>query len=169
MCGILGYSNISLKLEHVGRVRKAFKRLLVNTSTRGVDATGAYIPGKPTWFSKAPLPAAIYTNTKGYDDLLNEHFTVNSPALVGHCRHATNGTPQVNDNNHPVVAGNIMLVHNGVIWNNKELVADWKEAPEVDTVAIAHVLDKAMLYEQTHTQIEAALSQHGFVKHVCYC
>jgi glucosamine 6-phosphate synthetase-like amidotransferase/phosphosugar isomerase protein len=42
--------------------------------------------------------------------------------IIGHCRYATHGDPDVNLNNHPHDGGDSWVVHNGVIHHYRELV-----------------------------------------------
>jgi glucosamine 6-phosphate synthetase-like amidotransferase/phosphosugar isomerase protein len=50
--------------------------------------------------------------------------------LVGHCRFATHGSPADNRNNHPHVAGAGFFVHNGVIYNHRQLLQQYRLEPQ---------------------------------------
>jgi hypothetical protein len=59
--------------------------------------------------------------------------------IVGHVRAATTGTPRVLANNHPIVHGKIIGVHNGIIRNYRDILKQTgREDPkaEVDSEAI---------------------------------
>lgn len=59
--------------------------------------------------------------------------------IVAHTRYATHGTPKDMRNNHPILHGNIMGVHNGVLRNHEDILAiTGREDPatEVDSEAI---------------------------------
>lgn len=65
--------------------------------------------------------------------------------LVGHTRWATHGDPSNHHNNHPILHGNILGVHNGVLSNHREILADTGRAhddAEVDSEAIFAAVNK---------------------------
>ena len=71
--------------------------------------------------------------------------------VVGHNRKATAGKAN-NENSHPFVHENIVLVHNGVVHNHKKM-AD----TEVDSHAIAHsIVDKG--YKETIATLDGAFT-----------
>jgi glucosamine 6-phosphate synthetase-like amidotransferase/phosphosugar isomerase protein len=81
-------------------------------------------PGRPTVVARqAPLPTGM------------------TVALV-HARYATLGDPAHNENNHPIVAPGLVLIHNGVVSNHRRVLDDLGAEPEgvVDSAAIAHLL-----------------------------
>lgn len=52
--------------------------------------------------------------------------------LIGHCRYATHGRPEDNVNNHPHPADGGWIVHNGVLGNHRELIAEHGLTPVSD-------------------------------------
>lgn len=73
-----------------------------------------------------------YAEREGMDEGDTEFF-------VGHTRYATTGRPEHMPNNHPIVHGNIIGVHNGKVYNyNRILKKTGREDPtsEVDSEAI---------------------------------
>lgn len=79
-------------------------------------------------------------------------------AALGHTRWATQGTVKDNANNHPVVEDGIMLVHNGVISNDRELFRlfgdDYQPKAEVDSqVAAALLANPGIIYAKHVTDV----------------
>jgi predicted glutamine amidotransferase len=75
-------------------------------------------------------------NKKAIDTL---DLSPNSKWFVGHTRWATHGSPENLLNNHPIRHGNIVGVHNGVIRNYRDVLAEtgrWDEDSQVDSEAI---------------------------------
>lgn len=65
--------------------------------------------------------------------------------LVGHVRFATHGDPKNLNNNHPLVHGSIVGVHNGVLRNHESILKDTgreKDNTQVDSEAIFAAVHK---------------------------
>jgi predicted glutamine amidotransferase len=105
--------------------------LLINIEERGKDATGA------AWFDndgvlmtqKAAMPARWFV--QGID------LPEDARCSILHTRAATQGSEKDNNNNHPVITGGIVGVHNGVLWNDDSLFRRMgiERIAEVDTEA----------------------------------
>ena len=65
-------------------------------------------------------------------------------AVIGHVRAATKGSAHINKNNHPIVFGQIVGVHNGVIRNDEYLTKHYavKRNAVVDSEVVFALLDK---------------------------
>jgi glucosamine 6-phosphate synthetase-like amidotransferase/phosphosugar isomerase protein len=113
MCGIFGFATSDGAGPDIDRLR----RIALVTQTRGMHAFGlAWIDRRGGLQAfKTPGPAQ-----KFLDELERVRGAV---MVIGHCRYATHGSPQDNRNNHPHPAGAGLLVHNGVVRNDDDLVA----------------------------------------------
>lgn len=130
MCGIAGFS---LHPNEFVNARKLAVDLLLDIESRGRDATGAaWWEGGKVNVQKDALKA------KEFVEYLNMPFATNVAIL--HTRAATQGSKRNCDNNHPVITGGIVGVHNGVAWNDDSLFRrmdiEDRRIGEVDTEAI---------------------------------
>src|SRR4051812_1640723 len=113
MCGIAGYSlSGSSKVERT----LAAQALLAGIAERGADAVGYA-------YSGADLPLQIHKQRSGASQLLErvELPAATTKALV-HVRDYTKGHPRIEANNHPIRHGTVVGVHNGIIFNDEELM-----------------------------------------------
>ncbi len=113
MCGIAGYSlNAS---SGVARTLAA-QALLAGIAERGADAVGyAYRRGRS--------PVTIHKQPSGASALLEQVIVPASTteALI-HVRDYTKGHPRIEENNHPIRHGEVVGIHNGIIFNDDELM-----------------------------------------------
>lgn len=115
MCGIAGYS-LSAR-SGVDRTLAA-QALLAGIAERGADAVGyAYRRGHS--------PVTIHKQRSGASALLEEVLVPASTteALI-HVRDYTKGHPRIEANNHPIRHGAVVGVHNGIIFNDDELMRE---------------------------------------------
>lgn len=136
MCSISG---VSFAPNSTIDRRKLANALLRAGEVRGRDASGyAWTTKDDRGFYKKDLPGGMLTTSK---------IPQNATSMILHTRAATHGHQRVMENNHPVMSpsGEIMLVHNGVIYNHDEvrlaLGEDGKRLPEVDTSVIPAVIE----------------------------
>lgn len=144
ICGIAGFF---LREEADSNAIAAV--MLDRIEHRGRDATGIawwgladndnkLVPisegvGKPTvWHQKAPVPARQFVKSMA--------IPTDAKAALMHTRAATQGKPEVNDNNHPIIVSDTIIgVHNGMIRNDDELwpvIGKDLRAAEVDSEVI---------------------------------
>lgn len=133
MCGIAGFSRKFP--SSIADGRKLGRELAYAIESRGQDATGfGWFAGETPMYWKAP--GSAYTQAR------LAPLPLHLRTLIVHTRAATLGSPKVNDNNHPVVAPGIVLVHNGMIYNDDDLIdsVGHVRVGEVDSEALAALL-----------------------------
>ena len=110
MCGIFGW--VGQPREGLGHAFKVFADTLARTTERrGMHATGisAWFGGNKTTLAKGPVRASEFVKTDAWEKALK------AKAVIGHCRYATHGKPERNENNHPFKSGKWTLIHNGIV------------------------------------------------------
>ena len=137
MCGIVGY---------VGREHSASDVLLDGLRRleyRGYDSAGVAI-----------IEGDVLGVRRAKGKLLNLEATLRDNPLrgflgIGHTRWATHGKPSER-NAHPHRAGSVVIVHNGIIENYRELRAELEAGgatieSDTDTELIAHLIENAVV------------------------
>ena len=133
MCGIIGYVKGKKDIDKEV-LRDMVHDLLIACQSRGVDATGyGYIKDGKVVVDKAPGPAM------GFVERLRDIPFDEVQLFVGHTRAATKGSPQNNENNHPIVSkdSGLLIAHNGVVSSHKDL----KQDGEVDSEVILRLIE----------------------------
>lgn len=157
MCGIVGalaFDAFEKKSEEKQRTEASIfitTQLLQMTVERGKDATGIgmlWADGNYNGLKMGiPSPSFIArfgekeTEFKGMLKLWREYPKL-CRVFLGHCRKASKGNSYDNKNNHPLLVGDIMYVHNGTLTNDDIIFEKLgtKRAGEVDSEAIGHLL-----------------------------
>lgn len=134
MCGIVGY---------IGREQRAADVLidgLRRLEYRGYDSAGVAI-----------LEGDVLEVRRSKGKLINLEGNLRERPLqgrlgIGHTRWATHGKPSER-NAHPHRAGSVVIVHNGIIENYRELRAQLEErgaeiSSDTDTELIAHLIEE---------------------------
>ncbi len=132
MCGIVGM----VAKEAAGfyyNHAELFKQMLLCDSVRGEDSTGVFgvLRNKQVRLAKQAAAPQIFYETKAWDKFITM-MTKEMQIVVGHNRSATKGLIN-NENAHPFLKDNIVLVHNGTLSNHRGLYNT-----EVDSDAICH-------------------------------
>lgn len=141
MCGIAGFSLSSADLA-IMRPANLAKHLALNIEHRGKDATGMSWadPEGQIWFAKQPLTATQFVQKEHHTEIER-----NAATCIIHTRAATQGSTHNPDNNHPIIADQVIGVHNGIIWNDYELFAEYKDKfdriAEVDSEIIFQLIN----------------------------
>ena len=129
MCGIFGYVG---KENALPFLFSGLKKL----EYRGYDSSGV------AFFEKTNIK--IIKEVGKVDNLKNKlNFFVQSNCGIAHTRWATHGKPDL-INCHPHIAGDFVLVHNGIIENYEELKKQFKNElySQTDTEIIAKIINK---------------------------
>ncbi len=120
MCALFGWLDYKGIVPY--KILKKLTQALANAAEeRGTDASGiSYVRDGKITIYKRPKPA----------HKLRFNVPVDTKAVMGHTRMATQGDKSQNFNNHPFsgTAGAISFAfaHNGVLWNDRELRHDKK-------------------------------------------
>ena len=145
MCGIAGFLTMGL---HPKTIYRIYTELLVRSVRRGYDATGVAITlanGKMA-VAKGAIPSPRFVEDAIYKEVMSRQPI----GVIGHTRAATKGSPKDNWNNHPLVSGKIVGVHNGGILNEAELTQRYhlSRKAEVDSEVIFALLDRIELLNE---------------------
>lgn len=130
MCGIWGVSDKGANITRQ-TLANIIKSLMVLSEVRGKDASGIAImqEEKLCVLRKAKAAHEMLKDDEFVRYLDNNIINScnDNIYVMGHSRLVTNGTQYKPNNNQPVAKGNMALVHNGIIVNEKDL---WNEMPE---------------------------------------
>ena len=123
-----------------------FTELLVMSEERGPHATGvAWLnrDGEHQLF-KRPVPASQFVSDKAFHEVLSG-VDNRTTLLLGHTRWRTRSDEQVNGNNHPIRAEDILGTHNGTIYNANYLFRRFKlrRFAEVDSELLCRLAGRA--------------------------
>ena len=136
MCGIAGFC---LNPKHHVNTTELASQMLLDIEHRGYHATGVAWINKEgrRAITKAPISASKFIATKAGQGVCKDATTA-----ILHTRWATQGSPTLNDNNHPIPRGKIVLTHNGHISNDDQLFKQLKvdRIGQVDSEAVAALL-----------------------------
>ena len=120
MCGISGFS-LNPNDSSITNSRNLAGRLLLGIEHRGRDATGAcwFGPNGSSETQKHAVTASAFVRGLSMWKKTND--------AILHTRMWTQGSPDNNDNNHPIHVGPVTGVHNGGIWNDDSLFRSMSE------------------------------------------
>ncbi len=146
MCGLAGLLLYPAQRSAADwqELREVFTRNLVFNEERGREASGValiQLDGSYRLF-KGPWLASGLVQMDEYQHIMSQ-IDRETVCLLGHARMPTKGSNQHNANNHPIVAGRTIGIHNGVIHNDDLLFARYElpRSGEVDSEIIFRLLD----------------------------
>ncbi len=147
MCGIAA---ILLRPKHRSKseldsIKRTMTANLIANEDRGKEATGIALIKKNGDFlvEKMPINATQFVTTDQYKTLISE-IDSDTVALLGHTRKPTKGDVLCHHNNHPILTGSVIGIHNGHIDNDDELFAlcGCTRNGQVDSEIIFQMLNK---------------------------
>lgn len=127
MCGITGYITTKPNYNNA----RAFKALILANEKRGGQSAGVYTSANNTILKKAVNPFDFIAT-------IDDNILATSKLVLGHTRLATTGAIK-DANAHPFNYGAITGVHNGIVYNFREVLPNAR----VDSEAIFYQLNKS--------------------------
>ena len=142
MCGIFGILQKN-KTEHA---EKMLSELFTLSESRGKEASGLAIEDLDSInVLKTAFPASDLVKNLTYKEAFKNNRN-NCLKIIGHSRLVTNGDENNNNNNQPVIRNGMVVVHNGIITNHKEL---WNtQSKDSPTTALDSELIPVLLNEK---------------------
>jgi predicted glutamine amidotransferase len=153
MCGIVGMVS-SKKYGFSMPEKKIFNNLLWADTLRGQDSVGVFGVNKygNVDYLKTKGNTAALFDSKDYAEFERNIYS-KYHMVVGHNRSATKGFVS-DENAHPFVEGNSILIHNGTLTNHEKLT---DQTVEVDSHAILHsIIERG--YEDTLKEIQGTFT-----------
>lgn len=159
MCGIFGivcYSKDPLFLPEIGGVKRLITNLLTASESRGRDASGICVITRTNKMLvlKDHVPGRKLPSVAAYSKIMDlMTYTTNFRCMIGHTRAKTQGSEKYNINNHPIIAGKVVGIHNGIISNDDQLFKlhkdEFSRDGEVDSEIIFKLINHHMYNNST--------------------
>lgn len=160
MCGIFGIIANNADRKKVIEYNKILNELSILSETRGKESSGT------VYFSPAEKSFTVIKSIQRYSKLIKSkeykeiqdriinsyNGSAGNYIAFGHSRLVTNGSRTDHRNNQPVVNGNSITVHNGIIVNYKEIFEQLnytERQSELDTEVIPVYIDNYLSSGQT--------------------
>jgi len=137
MCGIFGWNFKPGHKIPAGQREVLSSTLAVANSLRGDQSWGIYLAGQG---SRKPFTRREVGDIADVPGIAS--FAA-FPVAMAHTRYATTGVIS-KENQHPFRVGNILLAHNGMIFNHEELNRKYSRACSVDSQHFAHHLENSL-------------------------
>lgn len=146
MCGLAGlllYPTQRSEKEWA-ELREVFTRMLVFNEERGREASGVALINRDGIFRlcKQPVPASQLVKMEPYQAIMAA-LGPETTCMLGHARAPTKGSRWNNANNHPLLVGHTVGIHNGIIDNDDAIFthSGFPRVGEVDSEVIFSLLD----------------------------
>jgi glutamine---fructose-6-phosphate transaminase (isomerizing) len=166
MCGIFGLITLPSAAVQESSWHTAIKQLFLLSESRGKEASGiALSTAERIVVHKDSVSASRMIRTESFRNatqpLVAGHFGAAGAGsylgAIGHSRLVTNGLQGIDANNQPVLHGDFVLVHNGIVVNVADIWQSLSRSPkaDVDTEVIGALLQSGL--ESGKTIQEAAI------------
>ncbi len=146
MCGLVGilFAPVHRSDSEWRALADIFTANLLANEERGREAAGIALVRSDgnLLLHRAQGPASDLTASPSYQKILAA-LNGRAMCLLGHTRAPTKGAASNNENNHPILAGNVVGIHNGHIRNDDRLFTHFHlpRRGEVDSEIIFRLLD----------------------------
>lgn len=177
MCGIFGVFRVNvtdkLNRELVMPIRELVSSLTVQSSIRGRDSSGiCVVNDKNVTVFKDKVEGTFIGSALGFRNSLKAINGINTfYSVIGHTRLKTKGSFLNNMNNHPLICGDIVGVHNGMIANDdevfKDLFGENDRLAEVDSEIIFALINKYIQEGKTLNESIKETSKSIFGSYSC--
>jgi glucosamine 6-phosphate synthetase-like amidotransferase/phosphosugar isomerase protein len=163
MCAICGIGLFKKNVfKDTVNLKFLLRALMGNAMSGGYAASGISIgTEKEITVLRRPLSAAQLLGTDLFHRITNDKMILTKGSsflsVIGHCRTPTKGDPSNNLNNHPIVMGRVVGIHNGVVVNDDELFQKFRldRRAQVDTEIIFALINHFLSRGDTSSTYEA--------------
>tara|TARA_R110002020_G_scaffold172796_1_gene363296 strand:+ start:163 stop:1296 length:1134 start_codon:yes stop_codon:yes gene_type:complete len=166
MCGIFGFAKTSNgQSDHqLDILKRTFTNLTDESSARGKDSTGFSIMNPLERYTyKTLTDSSTLTRTNEWSNVIDK-IDRDTSIVLGHTRFATTGAKVVT-NAHPFNIGEVVGIHNGVIYNYNQVARKLGKAiPQVDSEVIFQSLnrkDKSKAFESINGDFAIAWAKEN--------
>lgn len=143
MCGILGVIRTKESQVSESYAKDCFRQILLASQERGKDSSGVCVVNDREMIVYKDKISAAHLLKKPQISALMASAGADL-VLFGHSRMETNGSFLNNANNQPILKDGMVLVHNGIVVNDKEIwrkyTNELQKATEVDSEVIVSLL-----------------------------
>lgn len=169
MCGIFGiisYENNNPSVKRADSVKQIIMDLLMISEMRGRDASGiAVVSGNKAFMYKNSVPGSVLPDMPKFKRVLNTINPLNRfSSMIGHVRAQTKGSYKFNVNNHPILAGTVIGVHNGVIQNDDLLFDSAEQISSEAKFVRKGQVDSEIIFQLINHYLKIGYSLNGATK-----